>query len=61
MTLYYELLDYSYSLSVSTSIVMVNDTLTGDPLMTVPILTDPNVMPGDAMRFTERLTNSSIS
>ena len=49
MTLYYELLDYSYSLSVSTTTVMVNDTLTGDPLMTVPILTDPNVMPGDVI------------
>ena len=27
--------------------VFVNDTLTGDPLMTVPIWTDPNVEPGD--------------
>ena len=27
--------------------VIVNDTLTGDPLMTVPILTDPNVKEGD--------------
>ena len=26
---------------------MVNDTLTGDPLMTVPILSDPDVMEGD--------------
>ena len=25
----------------------MNDTLTGDPLMTVPIFTDPNVEPGD--------------
>ena len=25
----------------------MNDTLTGDPLLTVPILTDPNVEPGD--------------
>ena len=49
MTLYYELLDYSYSLSVSTTTVTVNDTLTGDPLMTLPILTDPNVMPGDVI------------
>ena len=30
-------------------VVMVNDTLTGDPLMTVPILTDPNVMQGDVI------------
>jgi hypothetical protein len=29
------------------TIVFVNDTLTGDPLLTVPILTDPNVEPGD--------------
>ena len=27
--------------------VFVNDTLTGDPLMTVPIRDDPNVRPGD--------------
>ena len=27
--------------------VLVNDTLTGDPLMTVPILTDEDVAPGD--------------
>ena len=27
--------------------VFVNDTLTGDPLMTVPIWTDPDVEPGD--------------
>ena len=28
---------------------MVNDTLTGDPLMTVPILTDPNVTDDDVI------------
>ena len=27
--------------------VLVNDTLTGDPLLTVPIFDDPNVRPGD--------------
>jgi hypothetical protein len=29
------------------NVTFVNDTLTGDPLLTVPIWTDPNVAPGD--------------
>ena len=29
--------------------ILVNDTLTGDPLMTVPIHTDPDVMEGDVI------------
>ena len=29
--------------------VLVNDTLTGDPLMTIPIFSDPNVQPGNSI------------
>ena len=37
----------SFTTSLVDTTVIVNDTLTGDPLMTVPIWTDPNIKPGD--------------